>query len=258
MKHYRIFTGLAVGLVIIMFAGQHANAQSFLRKLKERAEDEIINDVFGDSKSSGDATVRQTSSSSGARNTRGGGLTHTAPNVEHNINLAASAFGEGSYTESRYAVRQAILGIEMEIGQQILDGFPDNVNGLKMIPEQDNVASMSIGFVGLVIERVYREKDQQLTVTVGNDAAMLSAANMYLTSGAYASTAEDQNHKQVKFNDHLGVLAYDEYSGYTLSVPFGQSSIFVAEGVNFATEQEIMAAAGEFDIEKIKKELGEQ
>jgi hypothetical protein len=258
MKHYRFFTGLVLGLALILFAGAQADAQSFLKKLKERAEDEIINDVFGDSKKSGDASVQQTNSSSGARNTRGGGLTHTAPDVVDNINDAASAFNNGSYTESRYAVRQAILGIEMEIGQHILDGFPESVNGLRTVPEQDKVSSMSIGFVGLVIERVYREKDQQLTVTVGNDAAMLSAANMYLTSGAYASTAEDPNHKQVKFKDHRGVLAYNEHSGYTLSVPFGQSSIFVAEGVNFNDEHEIMAAANEFDIEKIKNELGEQ
>ena len=116
----------------------------------------------------------------------------------------------------------------------------------------------SIGFVGLIIERVYRGNDQQLKVTVGNDAVMLTSVNMYLTSGAYASSAEDQNHKQVKFKDYRGVLAYDDYSGYTLSVPFGQSSIFVAEGVNFESEQEIMAAANELDIEKSKNEFGEQ
>ncbi len=258
MKHYRIFTGLVLGLVLILLTGQQTTAQSFLKKLKQRAEDEIINDVFGEKKKTESASFQQTSSSSGAKNTRGGGLTHTAPDVSDNISNAESAFKQGSYTEARYAVRQAILGIEMEIGQNILEGFPVTVKGLKTVPEDDNVASMSIGFVGLIIERVYRGNDQQLKVTVGNDAVMLSSVNMYLTSGAYASTAEDQNHKQVKFKDYRGVLAYDEYSGYTLSVPFGQSSIFIAEGVNFESEQEIMAAANEFDIEKIKKEFGEQ
>jgi len=254
MRHYRIFTGL----VLILLTGQHTTAQSFLKKLKQRAEDEIINDVFGEDKKTESASFQQTSSASGTENTRGGGLTHTAPDVVDNINDAASAFKQGGYTEARYAVRQAILGIEMEIGQNILEGFPETVNGLKMVPENDNVASMSIGFVGLIIERVYSGNDQQLKITVGNDAAMLSSVNMYLTSGAYASTAEDQDHKQVKFKEYRGVLAYDDYSGYTLSVPFGQSSIFVAEGVNFESEQEIMAAANEFDIEKIKNEFGEQ
>jgi hypothetical protein len=258
MKHYRILTGLGMGMVLILLSGQLATGQSLLRKLKQRAEDEIVNDVFGDKKKDENATLQQTNSNSGSGNTRGGGLTNTAPDVAENISNAESAFKQGSYTEARYAVRQAILGIEMEIGQNILDGFPETVKGLNTVPENDNVASMSIGFVGLVIERVYRKNDQQLKVTVGNDAAMLSAVNMYLTSGAYSSTGDDQDHKQVKFKDYRGVLAYDDYSGYTLSVPFGQSSIFVAEGVNFENEQEIMAAANEFDIEKIKKEFGEQ
>ncbi len=258
MKHDRIFTGLVMGLVLILLTGQQTTAQSFLKKLKQRAEDEIIDDMFGDKKKTEDANFQQTSSSSDVKNTSGGGLTHTAPDVADNISTAQLAFNQGSYTEARYAVRQAILGVEMEIGQNILDGFPESVNGLKMVPENDNVASASIGFVGLIIERKYSGNEQQLKVTVGNDAAMLSSVNIYLASGTYASTAEDQNHKQVKFKDYRGVLAYDDYSGYTLSVPFGQSSIFVAEGVNFKSEQEIMDTANEFDLEKIKNEFGEQ
>ena len=258
MKHYRIVTGLILGLVLILFTEQQISAQSFLKKLKQRAEDEIIDDVFGENKKTESASFQQTNSASGTENSRGGGLTHSAPDVAENISNAESSFKQGSYTEARYAVRQAILGIEMEIGQNILDGLPETVKGLKTVPENDNVASMSIGFVGLIIERVYLGNDQQLKVIVGNDAVMLSSVNMYLTSGAYASTAEEENHKQVKFKDYRGVLAYDDYSGYTLSVPFGQSSIFIAEGINFESEQEIMAAANEFDIEKIKKEFGEQ
>jgi len=258
MKHHRIFTGLVLGLFLILVTGPQTEAQSFLKKLKERAEDEIIDDMFGEEKKDESASYQQTNSASGAKNTRGGGLTHSAPDVAGNISIAQSAFKEGSYTEARYAVRQAILGVEMEIGQNILDGFPETVQGLKTVPENDNVTSASIGFVGLIIERVYSGNDQQLKITVGNDAAMLSSINMYLTSSAYASTAEDQDHKQVKFQDYRGVLAYDEDSGYTLSVPFGQSSIFVAEGVNFENEEAIMEAANEFDIQKIKREFGEQ
>jgi len=145
----------------------------------------------------------------------------------------------------------------MEIGQNILDDLPTSVKGLSMVPEEDQVASMSIGFVGLTIERVYREGDQQFKVTLGNNAALLSAVNMYMSSAVYASN-EEPDHKQVKFKGYTGILEYDEYSGYKLSVPFGQSSIFVAGGINFESEQEIMAAANEFDLENIKQELGEK
>jgi hypothetical protein len=116
---------------------------------------------------------------------------------------------------------------------------------------------MSIGFVGLTIERTYRGSDQELKITVGNDAAMLTAVNIYLSNPAYASSS-DQDFKNVDFQGNRGILEYDDYSGYTLSVPFGQSSIFVAKGVNYPTEEAIMAAADEINLEQIKNELGEQ
>jgi hypothetical protein len=74
---------------------------------------------------------------------------------------------------------------------------------------------------------------------------------MYATSG-------DDNHKIVTIDGQRAVLEYDEYSGYKLSVPFGQSSILVTEGINYADENEMMNSSKEINIENIKKELGEQ
>ena len=79
-----------------------------------------------------------------------------------------------------------------------------------------------------------------------------------MNMGAYVASTDDQNQKQVKFKGYNGVLEYNEGSGYKLSVPFGQSSVMIVEGVNYADEKEIMSSAEEFDIDNIKKELGEQ
>jgi hypothetical protein len=262
MKQY-----LKIGLLLLILVPAYAQvvrAQgNLLKKMQEMAEDEVVRGVFGDKKKSGETGTtaqpgyEQTSSETSLSNTRGGGLTNTPPNVPENIASAGSAFGKGNYRDAKNAVRQAILGVEMEIGHNILESLPESVKGLVKVPEEDRVASMSIGFVGLTIERTYRGGDQQLKVTIGNDAALLSAVNMYMTSGVYTSS-EETGQKQVTFKGQQGILAYDESSGYTLSVPFGQSSVFVAEGTNYSNEQEIMAAAEEFDLEKIKKELGEQ
>jgi hypothetical protein len=59
-------------------------------------------------------------------------------------------------------------------------------------------------------------------------------------------------------NEYRGVLEYDEYSGYKLSVPFGQSSVMVLEGINIQTENEMITAAEKIDLDNIKKTLGEQ
>jgi hypothetical protein len=253
MKNYRVF--FILFLILLFSAGQLSYSQGVLRKLKEKAEEEVINKVLGEEEETEEVTTEESSSSSSMSNTRGGGLTTTPPDVKENIADAETAYGDKNYSDARYSIRQAILGIEMEIGQNILDDFPESVKGLNMVPEEDEVSSMGIGFSGLTIERTYRSNDQELNVLVGNDAILLSSVNMYLSSGAYAT---EENQKRVTFKGERGILEYDESSGYTLSVPFGQSSIFVVNGINFASEQEIMGAAEEFDIEKVKKELGEQ
>ncbi len=255
MRKFRFLINLV--LILLFSADQLSYSQGVLKKLKEKAEEQVIDKVLGDDKKTEDATYQETSSSSSISNTRGGGLVTTPPDVEENIAGAETAYKDKNYVDARYAIRQAILGVEMEIGHNILEGFPGSVKGLNTVPEEDKVTSGGIGFSGLTIERVYRATDQELRVTVANDAILLASVNMYLSSGAYATSA-DQNQKSVTFKGYRGILQYDENSGYTLSVPFGQSSLFVANGINFASEQEIMAAAEEFDIEKIKKELGEQ
>jgi len=245
-------------VVILLFTGvfyHPADAQGVLQKVRSRTEDKILDKVFDDKKES-PREARETTSSSRSSNTKGEGLSQTAPDVMENINGAETAMVQKNYGQSRFHVRQAILGIELEIGDQILEGLPDNIDGLAAAKNEDRVTSSGIGFVGLIIERVYRKEDQELKVTVGNDAGLLSAVNMYMASGAYA-TSSDQNYKQVQFKGHRAVIEYDDYSGYKLSVPFGQSSIFIAEGINFSNEQSLMSAAENIDIDKIKKDLGE-
>jgi hypothetical protein len=83
--------------------------------------------------------------------------------------------------------------------------------------------------------------------------------NMFMTSGTYAqSSGEQQNWKKTNIKGHDGIISYDDNEGYKLSVPLGQSSFLVYQGINFADEDEMMAAAGIVDIDDIKKKLGEQ
>ena len=140
----------------------------------------------------------------------------------------------------------------------MLESLPVSVNDLSKRDEADRVTSSGINFAGLMIEREYAKGDQELRVTIANNSAWLSAVNLYLSSGGYATTDEQQDYKKVTFQGYQGIIEYDEGSGYKLSVPFGQSSIFVLNGINFDNEQQMMNAAGKFSIESIKKQLGEQ
>jgi hypothetical protein len=54
------------------------------------------------------------------------------------------------------------------------------------------------------------------------------------------------------------MISYDDSKGYTVVVMLTQGSALGWEGVNIGSEQEMMNAVNQFDIDKIKKYLGEK
>ena len=133
------------------------------------------------------------------------------------------------------------------------------IKALKKDTTAGNVTSTGWGWVGLMIEAIYKNDKQELNITIANNAVWMQAINMYLTNGAYSqSNGEQQNWKQTKLKGNRAVIEFDKNSGYKLSVPLGQTSLIIFQGINFATEAEMMDACGSVDIDKIKKELGEK
>jgi hypothetical protein len=244
---------------ILLF--QHLSwAQPGINRLRRNLENKVDQAIFGTKKTSSSSDDSENRTSERARNKGGEGLVTTPPNVPDNLGEAEKAYKSGSYGEARYAVRQAMLGVEMEIGQQILKSLPETVSGLNTDASADQVSSAGWGWTGLTIQRRYTDKkDKELNVVIANNSVMLSAVNMYLTNGTYAQqSGGEQNWKQTKVKNHRAVIEYDDSSGYKLSVPLGQSTIVVYEGVNFKNEAEMVAAAGTLDLDNIKKMLGEQ
>ena len=260
-------------LVVFVFSASVSYSQGrLIRKIKDKAEDKVIEEIFKDKKTKEqekqqekqqypdyqDTESDYDKSGSSRQQRKGGGLSQTAPDVLQNIADAESAFKDSKYTESKSYVRQALLSVELEIGRKLLKSLPESVEGLKYVKEDDRVTSTGIGFVGLMIERVYQGKDDmELDCTIGNESALLGLASAYLMGGLYMSSSEETNHKTIRFKDHRALIEYDDSEGYKLSVSFGQSSMFVLQGVNFDSEEQFMRAADNFDIETIKKELGE-
>lgn len=272
---------LCMAFAVCLFSA--ANAQSLLKRIKEKAEnaadkvaDKVIDKktdeaIYGKNgaPNSGDGgpSYGSSGSSGGSSSSRsrnnpsnkgGAGLVSTPPDVNENLATAESAFKTANYGETRYAIQQAMLGVELQIGQNILKSLPETVAGLKKDATADQVTSTGWGWVGLTIHRVYGEGEKQLEFTLTNNSAWMQAINMYFSNAGYAQqTGGQQNWKQTKLKGHKAVIEYNENSGYKLSVPLGQTSLLVFEGVNFANEQEMMSAAGGIDMESIKKSLGE-
>lgn len=262
---------------VALFLLSTANAQGLLKKMKEKAQqaaDKVIdkkidNAVGVDNNSntnSGNGSDANMSTSSIGRkgkpaNKGGEGLISTPPNVNDNLSSADASFKTAKYSDARYSIRQAMLGVQMEIGKKILDGLPATISGMQKDAASDQVTSAGwgVGWAGLTIQRDYNQGDKQLSFTIANNAAWMQAINLYFTNAGYMQTSGgEQKWKQIKVQDEKAIIEYDASTGYKLSIPVGQTSLLVYEGVNFANENDFMAAVNQINIADIKKQLGEK
>src|SRR5690606_5195271 len=107
-----------------------ATGQGLVGKLKQKAEKaaekalekkaEEKTGIKTDDGSESSGTSNSGNSSGRPTNKGGGGLVSTPPDVKQNLSDAESAFKSANYGEARYAVQQAMLGVELEIGNKVL------------------------------------------------------------------------------------------------------------------------------------------
>lgn len=259
----RLLFLLVIGFAIA--APQSSHAQ-LLKKLKEKADkavNKVIDEKTGTSNetNSNEQVNNGNNSKNNPTNKGGGGLKNTAPpDVKAAMNDAEKSFSAKDYSDARYSVQQALMGIEIQLGRELLKSLPQTVDGLQTDSTQDKVVSTQWGWNNMTIQRVYSDKkDKQLTVTIGNNMLYSGLVNAYF-GNMYAVQAnnDNQNVKQVKVQGNKAIISYDDDKGYTLIVPIGQSSMVVWECINFKDEDEVMAAANAFKIDDIKKSLGEK
>ncbi len=250
---------ILLACILAMNAGQ----AQLLKKLKDKVNGALNGNTSNSSSTNGaDNTSSGTTPSGTPQNKKGGGLTNTTPpDVKEQIADAEKAQSAGNYSDARYSVQQALMSIELQIGKQILQSLPATVTGLQKDTMQNKVMSTSWGWNNLTIQSVYKKVDEQMTVTIGNNAFYAGFVNLYFNNGMYAqssSNGDNPNTKQTKVKGYKAVITYDDSKGYSLLVPLGQSSMIVWECVNFSNEAAVMSAANAFDIDGIKKMLGEQ
>jgi len=255
----RVIKKITIAILAGCLLSVSAQAQ-FLKKLKEKVNN-AVNKTGSNNSGQNNQPEAGNTSSGAPTNTKGGGLTNTTPpDVNQQIADAKQAQAAGNYSDARYSIQQALMGVELQIGRQILQSLPATVSGLRKDTMQNKVMSTQWGWSNLTIQSVYKKDDQQITVNIGNMGFYSGFVNMYFNN-AYVQTNSDGNKqdvKQTKVKGYKALIKYDKSEGYTLLVPLGQTSLIGWECVNFASEQDVMNAANAFDIDGIKKMLGEQ
>lgn len=268
MKKLFFLLMLCSGFVFQQTQGQ------FLKKLKDKAKEAAEKKVLGDNNSNNNSSSNNNNTDNNSNsndntgspknkptNKGGGGLKNTEPpDVLQQMTDAETEHAAAKYSDARYSIQQALMGVEIQLGRQILKSLPDSVVGVVKDTTQDKVSTAQWGWNNMTIQRVYSDqKEKQLTVTIGNNSLYSSWVSLYFNN-AYGvqANAENQNIKQTKVKGNKAIIQYSDDKGYSLIVPMGQSSMIVWECINFADEAEVMKAAEKFDIDSIKKSLGEQ
>ena len=240
----------------------NASAQGFLKKLKDKVNQTVNNAVDKKTGTSSGSESGNTNSGSNGKpsNKGGGGLSNTTPpDVKAQMAQAETAHAAKNYSDARYSLQQALIGVEIQLGRQILKSLPASADALTVDTAQDIVMSTQWGWNNLSIQRVWKKGDKQLTITIGNAGIYAGLATMYFANaGMVEASNSKQNFKQVRVKGNKAIISYEDSKGYTLIVSVGQSSMIVWECINFANEQEVMNTADSFDINGIKKMLGEQ
>ena len=181
----------------------------------------------------------------------------TPPDVKKSMADAEASYTSKNYDDTRYNVRQAITGIEIEIGYQILDSLPKSIDGMDYKDEDDQVISSGYGFAGFNVERSYYNKaEKSLDISILNNETMSSGINMILSNPGYMSS--NGNQKAVKVGSYRAVLNAEDNGKFSLSIPLGQSSLIIMSLNDYKDENEVIQTAGKFDIAGIKTMLGEQ
>lgn len=245
-----------------------ADAQGILKKFKDKVNKAVDKSVEKEaekktgvpSETSNDNNNSNNNNTGKPTNKGGGGLTNTEPpDVKTQMAEAETSHGAKNYSDARYSLQQALMGVEIQLGRQILKSLPATVVSVPVDTLQDKVMSTQWGWNNMSIQRVYRKDDKQLTITIGNNSVYSGFVNMYFANASTVeANAEKQNVKQVRVKGNKAIIQYDDSKGYTLMMQMGQTSLIVWECINFANEQEVMTAANSFDIDGIKKMLGEQ
>lgn len=221
------------------------NAQ-VLKKLKEKAIDKML----GNDNKQEETTATENKTTGTAK-----GKKLTPPDVKMHIGEATAALNTQNYSGAKFNIQQAMVGIELEIGYAILDAAPKSVNGTDYIPEEDQVTSTGIGFVGLVVGRAYKGNKKNMSFAVMNNSALVGTYGVLMTNASYSSSEGDQ--KAISLDGNRGIIKY-ENGDYEVGVPLGTNSIFILNCEGCADENEVMNAARLFKVNDIKKMLGEQ
>ncbi len=176
-----------------------------------------------------------------------------AQDVNQQLNEAQKAYQSGKLEEARFALQEALQGVNQAIGRDILEMLPKNLEGMSIVEGSDNVTSANVGFAGLFVSRRYESEATSASVEIMSDSPLVAAVNTFLSLPAIM--VSDPNQKRVRVDGYRGMQTRNEYEGnvtYEIQIPVG-SSLFSFNVSGIDDEQKVNGMLNSLQVGKIAK-----
>lgn len=190
--------------------------------------------------------------------------------VDAFIKEAQGFLAQKNYKQAQMSLQDAVNELNTILAKQLAEALPKEIGGLKSVDGEETVnagGAMGMMGVGMQITKTYRneaKKENEAEIMIMANAPMLSSLNMFLTNPAMLG----QGQKSVRIGTRRAIQKSENENYYDdkgaskqiqvieIQLPLSQTLItFKLKG--FATEQDALAFATKFDIDKIKSLMGE-
>ncbi len=182
------------------------------------------------------------------------GFTSQAQDIQASLNAASTAYAADNPQEARQNLQQALIDLNVLMGNKVLALMPPTLGGLAVNKQEDSVIG-GTGFAGLMVGRTYGGNDKNIDITLANDSPMMSMVNSFLGNELLSGMMASQTgQKRVMVSGYKGMLekSTDENGSvsFTLNVPL-DDTLFTFTTNGFNTEGEVLDMAQQLNLKNI-------
>jgi hypothetical protein len=177
-----------------------------------------------------------------------------AQDFAKNLTTARSSYSAGRLEDTRFALEQMLVDLDIVIGKEIIKLLPTKVASLNYNAKEDNVTGGSGTVTGLFVERRYGAETKTATINVFNNSPEMSSINTILSMPLIGGMMRDENQKVIKIQGYKSLLnkIVDSDTGktnYELQVPMNNTLVTIK--MDDSSEPEITAVANGLQLSKI-------
>lgn len=181
-------------------------------------------------------------------------LSLSAQDFSKNLATAKSSYSSGDLENSRFAMQQMMIEIDMSIGREILKLLPAKLESMAANTKSDNVNASS-GLAGVVIHRDYGTGERVSNIDIMGNSPMIASLNAIL-SLPFVGNSGDGTQKVIKIDGYKGMLqksvdSETNKTDYTLQIPINSTLLTLV--VPNSTEAEVIKMANTIPVAQIAK-----